>query len=181
MVATPSEMVPLGTAMPAFSLPDPAGTLVASSDLADGASAMLVIFMCNHCPFVKLVKDELQRLQSDYAPRGVSIVGINSNDVEKHPEDGPARMAEEGYAFPYLFDETQEVARAFHAACTPDFFVYDADGRLAYRGQLDDARPNGGTPVTGADLRGALDAVLAGRPAPEPQKPSLGCNIKWKA
>jgi peroxiredoxin len=172
-------MVPLGTAMPSFSLPDPRGEVVSSGDLAD-ASAVLIIFMCNHCPFVKLVKDELQRLAGDYRPRGVAIIGINPNDVDNYPDDSPEKMAEEGYEFPYLYDETQTVARAFDAACTPDFFLYDKAGKLAYRGQLDDARPKSETPVTGADLRAAIDAVLDGRPSPEPQIPSIGCNIKWK-
>jgi hypothetical protein len=142
------------------------------------------MFICNHCPFVKHVREELVRLGRDYEQRSVGIVAISSNDVAAYPDDSPERMREEkeraGYPFPYLFDESQEVAAAYRAACTPDFFLFDADRRLVYRGQLDDSRPGNDLPVTGSDLRAAMEAVLAGRPAPEPQKPSLGCNIKWK-
>jgi thiol-disulfide isomerase/thioredoxin len=149
-----------------------------------GTKGLLVIFMCNHCPFVKHVAGELARLASDYMPKGLSVVGINSNDAGTHPEDSPERMIHEaeerGYPFPYLYDEMQEVAQAYKAACTPDFFLYDARRRLVYRGQLDDSRPSNGIPVTGRDLRGAIDAVLAGKPVPEKQVPSIGCNIKWK-
>jgi hypothetical protein len=152
-------------------------------DFAD-APALLVVFMCNHCPFVIHVSGELARVARDYMPRGVALVGINSNNAAAYPADSPERMVAEadqrGYSFPYLYDETQEVAKDYHAACTPDFFLFDGDRRLVYRGQLDDSRPDSGKPVTGADLRAALDAVLAGKNVPEPQKPSIGCNIKWK-
>ncbi|MBI4581726.1 MAG: thioredoxin family protein, partial [Planctomycetes bacterium] len=145
---------------------------------------LLVMFICNHCPYVKHVGHELARLCREYQARGVAIVGINSNDVDNYSDDSPARMkaevAEVGYTFPYLYDETQQVAKEYQAACTPDFFLFDKDRRLVYRGQLDDSRPNSGKPVTGADLRAALDAVLAGKPAPSRQIPSAGCNIKWK-
>jgi peroxiredoxin len=183
MVRTPSTMLELGTAAPPFSLPDADGRIIRSDDYA-GTAALLVMFICNHCPFVKHVREELARIGREYAPRGVGIVAISSNDVAAYPDDSPERMREEkervGYPFPYLFDETQEVAAAYHAACTPDFFLFDAARKLVYRGQLDDSRPGNGVPVTGGDLRGALDAVLVGSPVPELQKPSLGCNIKWK-
>jgi peroxiredoxin len=176
-------MLELGRRAPAFRLPDTDGRIVSSDDLA-AAPALLVMFICNHCPFVKHVRHELARIGYDYAPRGAAIVAINSNDVAAYPDDSPERMREEkervGYPFPYLHDESQEVAAAYHAACTPDFFLFDADRRLVYRGQLDDSRPGNLLPVTGADLRAALDAVLDGRAVAEPQKPSLGCNIKWK-
>jgi thiol-disulfide isomerase/thioredoxin len=141
--------------------------------------------MCNHCPFVKHVAGELARLAGDYRPRGLAMVGISSNDVAEHPDDAPAKMAIEaksrGYTFPYLYDESQEVAKSYRAACTPDFFLFDHARRLAYRGQLDSSRPDSGIPVTGADLRAAIDAVLAGQAPSSDQKPSIGCNIKWKA
>jgi peroxiredoxin len=176
-------MLELGTPARAFRLPDTDGRLVSNEDFA-AAPALLVMFICNHCPFVKHVRGELARLGRDYAARGVGIVAISSNDVAAFPDDSAERMREEkqsaGYTFPYLFDETQEVAAAYRAACTPDFFLFDGDRRLVYRGQLDDSRPGNLLPVTGADLRAALDAVLEGRPVAEPQKPSLGCNIKWK-
>ena len=184
MVETPSTMLPLGTALPDFSLVDAAsGSRVSADDLAD-RSALLVMFICNHCPFVKHVVGELGRLGEDYLPRGVGIVAINSNDVDAYPQDGPEHMKrlveQEGWEFPFLLDETQEVAKRFGAACTPDFFLFDADRCLAYRGQLDDSRPGSDRPVTGRDLRAALEAVLAGEPVPEDQKPSIGCNIKWR-
>ncbi len=183
MVATPSTMAVLGTPAPDFSLPDTEGRMVSLSDSSD-AEALLVVFMCNHCPFVKHIRAGLAQLARDYQSRGVAVVGVNSNDVANYPDDSPQKMVEEvmdaGYTFPYLFDETQAVARAYRAACTPDFFVYDRDRRLVYRGQLDDSRPDGSIPVTGEDLRTALDAVLAGRPVGPDQKPSVGCNIKWK-
>ena len=184
MVETPSTMLPLGTALPDFSLVDAAsGSGVSADDLAD-RSALLVMFVCNHCPFVKHVVGELGRLAEDYLPRGVGIVAINSNDVDAYPQDGPEHMRRlverEGWEFPFLLDEAQEVARRFGAACTPDFFLFDADRRLAYRGQLDDSRPGSDRAVTGRDLRAALEAVLAGEPVPENQKPSIGCNIKWR-
>ena len=176
-------MLPLGTKAPDFTLPDTEGKQVSLSDFAD-SKALLVIFMCNHCPYVKHVAGQLKTLADDYLAKGVAVVGISSNDAEKYPDDSPAAMAEEkasrGYAFPYLFDEDQSVAQAYAAACTPDFFLFDGDMKLAYRGQLDSSRPDSGIPVTGEDLRAAIDAVLAGQSPPEKQVPSLGCNIKWK-
>ena len=183
MALTPSKMIPLGTVAPDFSLPDTAGRTVSLADHAD-AKAALIVFMCNHCPYVKHVADELARLGRDYQARGVAMFGISSNDASNYPEDGPAAMAAEaearGYTFPYLYDETQEVAKAYSAACTPDFYVFDAERKLVYRGQLDDSRPGNGTPVDGRDLRAALDAALAGAPPLESQRASIGCNIKWK-
>jgi peroxiredoxin len=183
MVKTASTMLPLGAAAPDFSLPNIDGTTVSLSDYQD-APALLVMFICNHCPFVKHVAAELARLGRDYGERGVGIVGINSNDVENYADDSPDKMRQEaeqqGYRFPYLYDETQEVAKAYHAACTPDFFLFDDDHRLVYRGQLDASRPGSGIPVTGEDLRAALDTVLAGSPVPTEQRASIGCNIKWK-
>lgn len=183
MVLTPSTMLPLGTKAPDFSLPDTTGKTVSLADLS-GAPALLVIFMCNHCPYVKHVADGLAKLAKDYQPRGVAIVGINSNDAQNYPDDSPAKMAEEvkqrGYTFAYLFDESQAVAKAYRAACTPDFYVFDKDQKLVYRGQMDDSRPDSGIPVTGDDLRGALDALLADQAPPDEQKPSIGCNIKWQ-
>jgi peroxiredoxin len=183
MVKTASTMSRLGTQAPDYRLINVDGRTVSLSDFKD-AKALLVIFMCNHCPFVKHVAEGLTRLANDYMPRGVAIVGINSNDTSTHPEDSPEKMVQEaelrGYPFPYLFDEDQSVAKAYRAACTPDFFLYDAKRTLVYRGQLDASRPNSDIPVTGEDLRAALDAVLAGRPVDEDQAPSIGCNIKWK-
>lgn len=183
MSATPSTMLPLGTPAPDFHLPDTTGRVVSRDDFA-GSPALLVMFVCNHCPYVRHVAEEIVRLSREYQARGVGIVAISANDVSQHPEDGPAAMAEVaaamGLTVPYLYDESQAVAQANHAACTPDFFLFDAARRLAYRGRLDGARPGNDVPVTGRDLRAALDAVLAGRPAPEPQLPSLGCNIKWR-
>lgn len=184
MAKTLSTMLPLGTEAPDFSLPDPQGKIVSLSDFKN-AKALLVIFMCNHCPFVIHVREELALLGKEYQPEGVAIVGINSNDVANYPADSPQKMAEEtaavGYTFPYLCDETQKVAKAYRAACTPDFFLFDADRKLVYRGQLDDSRPGNEKPVTGKDLRTALDAVLEGEPVSANQIPSMGCNIKWKA
>jgi peroxiredoxin len=184
MVRTPSTMLPLGTPAPDFRLMNVDGREVSLADFAD-APALLVIFMCNHCPFVIHVGDELARLTREYMGRGVAVVGINSNDASQQPADSPERMVAEaeyrGYPFPYLYDETQEVAHAYHAACTPDFLLFDRNKRLVYRGQLDHSRPQSGIPVTGRDLRLALDAVLGGEDPPVEQRPSLGCNIKWKA
>jgi peroxiredoxin len=184
MALTPSTMLELGTKAPDFRLPDTEGKVVARDDFKD-APALLVIFLCNHCPYVKHVRHELARLGREYQDRGVAIVGISANDVTTHPDDSPEMMrkekAEVGYTFPYLYDEAQDVAREYQAACTPDFFLFDGDRKLVYRGQLDDSRPESPIPVTGKDLRAALDAVLAVKPIPEVQKPSLGCNIKWKA
>jgi peroxiredoxin len=182
-MAEQSTMLPLGTAAPEFRLPDPNGKMVSSTDFA-GAPAMLVVFMCNHCPYVKHVQATFTNLAKEYQAKGVAIVGINSNDAENYPDDRPEKMAEEirgaGYTFPYLYDGSQSVAKAYRAACTPDFFLFDRDRRLVYRGQFDDSRPKNGLPVTGSDLRAALDAVLAGRSVPAAQKPSVGCSIKWK-
>ncbi len=183
MAVTPSTMLELGTEAPDFRLPDTDGREVALGDFA-GAPALVVMFICNHCPYVKHVQAELARLASEYQARGVAVVAISSNDVAQFPDDGPGTMRAEreraGYTFPYLFDETQDVAKAYRAACTPDLFVFDAQRRLVYRGQLDDSRPGNGVPVTGRDLRAALEAVLAGRPVAARQRASLGCNIKWK-
>jgi peroxiredoxin len=176
-------MLPLGAKAPSFDLKDTSGRGWSLAGL-NGSPALLVAFICNHCPFVKHVRAGFASLAAEYRKRGVAVVAIASNDAQAYPEDGPEGMAAEakaaGYAFPYLFDETQEVARAYGAACTPDFFVFDRERRLFYRGQMDGSRPGNGVPVTGEDLRNALDAVLEGRPAPEVQRPSLGCNIKWK-
>jgi len=184
MVETASSMLALGTRAPAFRLPDPDGKWVSSQDL-DKAPALLVAFICNHCPYVRHIGSSFAQLAKRYQERGVAIVAINSNDAENYPDDRPEKMAEEiklaGYTFPYVYDESQEVARAYQAACTPDFFLFDRDRRLVYRGQYDDSRPKNDRPVTGADLGAALDAVLAGLPVSPQQKPSLGCNIKWKA
>lgn len=183
MVKTASTMLPLGTKAPDFSLVNVDGSTVTLADFAD-APALVVIFMCNHCPFVIHVAEGLAKFAADYQTRGVAIVAINSNDTSSHPEDSPERMVHEveerGYSFPYLFDEDQSVAKAYHAACTPDFFVFDKEQSLVYRGQFDGSRPGSDIPVTGEDLRRAVDAVLAGEPVPEPHRPSLGCNIKWK-
>ena len=180
MAAVESQMLELGTIAPAFSLPDPDGEL---HSLADEAGAFVVMFICNHCPFVKHISAELSRLGRDYGKRGVAIYAINSNDIEKYPADGPAEMKREAsaqaYTFPYLLDADQSVAKAYRAACTPDFFVFDSARKLVYRGQLDDSRPSNDKPVDGRDLRAALDAVLAGKAVDERQTPSIGCNIKW--
>jgi peroxiredoxin len=183
MAMTPSTMLPLGTAAPRFRLPDTAGALVALDDFA-AAPALVVVFMCNHCPFVKHIRDGLAQFARDAQGRGAAMVGISANDVASYPADSPAAMAREvasaGYTFPYLYDESQAVAKAYRSACTPDFFLFDRERRLAYRGQFDDSRPGNTRPVTGADLRAALDAVLAGRLVSPEQTPSIGCNIKWK-
>ena len=183
MVRTPSTMLPLGTGAPDFALPNVDGRTVTLADAA-GPRGTLVMFICNHCPFVKHVADQLAALGRDCLPRGIGVVAISSNNVSSHPADSPEQMVHEaedrGYVFPYLYDETQEVAHAYHAACTPDFFLFDGDRKLAYRGQLDSSRPGNDVPVTGVDLRAAIDALLAGHPVPTEQRPSLGCNIKWK-
>jgi len=183
MVMTASTMLSLGTEAPDFTLPDAEGNLVSLSDFAD-ARALVVVFMCNHCPFVKHVIDGFVKLVREYQPRGIAVVGINANDANEFPEDRPEKMSQfarqKGFTFPYLFDETQDVAKRYRAACTPDFFVFDENRRLVYRGQMDDSRPGSDVPVTGADLRAALNAVLTGQPIPEEQKPSMGCNIKWR-
>jgi peroxiredoxin len=183
MAATESRMLPLGTEAPAFSLPDADGKMHGLDDARD-ARAYLVMFICNHCPFVKHVAPELARIGEDYGDRGVAMFAVNSNDFTRYPDDAPDRMRREakerGYRFPYLVDRDQRVAKACLAACTPDFFLFDRERRLVYRGQLDDSRPSNGVPVTGADLRAALDAVLHGKPVNEDQVPSIGCGIKWR-
>lgn len=184
MAQTPSTMLELGTPTPAFSLPEPAtGKTVSVDDFKD-QSALLVIFMCNHCPFVKHIRSALADFAREYRPKGLAIVGISANDIKSHPEDSPEKMAREvktaGYIFPYLYDEDQAVAKAYRAACTPDFYLFGGDRKLVYRGQFDDSRPGNNVPVTGADLRAAVDAVLTGQPVAADQRPSIGCNIKWK-
>jgi len=183
MARTESTMLPLGTPAPSFALPDPEGKLVRLEDF-QGKAALLVMFICNHCPYVKHVREALAQIGREYQAKDVGVVAIMSNDVANYPDDSPEKMKQEarefGYTFSYLHDETQEVAKAYRAACTPDFYLFDQDQRLVYRGQLDDSRPKGDTPVTGADLRRALDQVLAGESVDPRQKPSLGCNIKWK-
>ena len=183
MVAVNSTMLPLGSPLPEFKLADPPGRMVGSSDFA-GAPATLVMFICNHCPYVKHIRVHLADVTGELIDRGVAVVGINSNDYEAYPDDSPDRMVREadelGYRFPYLVDETQEVAKAFRAACTPDFFLFDGDRKLAYRGQYDSSRPGNGIAVTGEELEAAVAAVLDGKPAPEEQRPSIGCNIKWR-
>jgi peroxiredoxin len=185
MAKTLSTMRALGTKAPEFSLPDVvSGRTITLASFGDDR-ALLVMFICRHCPYVKHVQSELSRLGTDYRGRGVGIVAISSNDAVSYPDDAPERLKEMavelGFTFPVCFDETQEVAKAYTAACTPDFFLFDRARTLVYRGQLDDSRPDSGRPVTGRDLRAALDAVLAGRPVNADQRPSLGCNIKWKA
>jgi peroxiredoxin len=184
MALTPSTMLPLGTVAPDFKLPDTNGKTVALADFK-GQAALVVVFMCNHCPYVVHIRAGLAQLARDYLPRGVGMVGINANDAKNYPSDGPALMRDEvkkaGYTFPYLYDETQTVAKAYRAACTPDIFLFDKNQKLVYRGQFDASRPGNGVPVTGKDLRAALDAVLAGKPVSENQQASMGCNIKWKA
>jgi peroxiredoxin len=183
MVATNSTMLPLGTRAPDFRLPDTSGKFVSLADFR-GAPALVVVFMCNHCPYVKHIRAGLAQFGRDFVSRGVAILAISSNDVNNYPQDSPQKMAEEarsaGYSFPYLYDETQDVAKAYHAACTPDFYLFDQHQQLVYRGQFDDSRPGNGAPVTGKDLRAALEAVLVQKAVPTLQKPSLGCNIKWK-
>lgn len=183
MVRTASTMLPLGTTAPDFSLPNTEGKTVQLSDY-EGSKALLVIFMCNHCPYVKHVADQLKSLSDDYMPQGLAVVAISSNDAEKYPDDSPEAMAKEkaerAYQFAYLFDESQSVAQAYSAACTPDFYLFDDKQCLVYRGQLDSSRPKTDVPVTGEDLRAAIDAVLAGQSPSDQQTPSIGCNIKWK-
>jgi peroxiredoxin len=185
VVAVPSTMLALGTKAPDFELPDVvSGRKVSIRDF-DRKQALLVMFICRHCPYVRHVRRELARLGRDFADSDLAIVAISSNDPIEYPEDAPQSLAEEareaGYAFPYLFDETQEVAKAYTAACTPDFFLFDADRALVYRGQLDDSRPSNGLPVTGEDLRAAIEAVVSGEPVSDDQRASIGCSIKWRA
>ena len=182
MVKTASTMLQLGTRAPEFSLSNIDSSVVSLADFAD-KKGLLVVFMCNHCPFIKHLRKELAEFCNEYQGKGLGVVGISSNDVANYPDDSPEKMVEEatdaGYQFPYLYDESQEVAKAYKAACTPDFFLFDADMTLAYRGQFDDSRPGNDLPVTGADLRAACDLVLSGESVPVEQKPSIGCNIKW--
>ncbi|NBX83059.1 thioredoxin family protein [bacterium] len=183
MALTPSKMLPLGTKAPEFSLPDFAGRIVTLAKVKNN-KPFLVMFICNHCPYVKHIRKELAQLTTEFQKKGIAVFGINSNDVNNYPEDSPEKMALEAqsaqYTFPYLFDASQEVAKAYQAACTPDFFLFDSQGLLVYRGQFDESRPGNQIPVTGADLRKAIEAVLKGQnPLPD-QKPSIGCNIKWK-
>jgi peroxiredoxin len=184
MALTPSSMLEVGTPAPHFVLTNTVDGRPVSVESFDDRPALLVMFICNHCPYVQHVMGELGRLAADYMPRGLAVAAINSNSLETHPQDGPQHMKKlavnQGWEFPFLFDATQEVAKVYRAACTPDFFLFDADRKLAYRGQLDDSRPGNSIPVTGRDLRTAIDAVLAGTPVNEEQKPSLGCNIKWR-
>lgn len=184
MAETPSTMLPLGTIAPSFRLPDPHGKVV-SSDQFKGAPALIVAFICNHCPYVKHIRSAFAALGTEYQARGIAVVAISSNDAQAYPDDGPEKMAEEielaGYTFPYLYDETQAVAKAYHAACTPDFFLFDKSQRLVYRGQLDGSRPGNSVAVTGEDLRRAIDALLEGKTVSAEQRPSIGCDIKWKS
>ena len=183
MVKTASTMAPIGMEATGFSLPATDGSTVSLEDLVH-APGLLVVFLSNHCPFVKHLHAGLAEFGREYQARGLAVVGINSNDVETHPADSPAMMVREveevGYTFPYLFDEDQSVAKAYSAACTPDFFLFDDQRRLVYRGQFDDSRPSNGMPVTGSDLKAATDSLLEGRPIPDEHHPSVGCNIKWK-
>jgi peroxiredoxin len=184
MAATESTMLALGTAMPKFSLPDFDGKSVTSTQF-DAAPGLVVAFICNHCPFVRHLRREFARFARDFQARGIAVVAIASNDAQAYPQDGPDGMRSEaqevGYTFPYLFDATQAVAKSFQAACTPDFYLFDGAQRLCYRGQFDDSRPGNKHSVTGKDLRAACDALLSGKPVLADQRPSIGCNIKWKA
>jgi len=179
-----STMLPLGTRAPDFKLPDTNGNTISLSDF-EAVPALLVIFMCNHCPFVRHVLDKMTEIIKEYQEKGVAVVGISSNDVENYPDDVPEKMTDlaeqKGFSFPYLYDQTQQAAGNYHAACTPDFFLFDGDRKLFYRGQMDDSRPGNGIPVTGEDLRAALEALLQNKQPPSEQKPSMGCNIKWKS
>ncbi|WP_281987295.1 thioredoxin family protein [Aquimarina aggregata] len=184
MARTHSNMLPLGTPAPNFSLKDSITNNIFSLEELKGDKGTVIMFICNHCPFVIHVNEELVRIANDYRTQGFGFVAISSNDIEKYPQDSPDKMwktaQKNNYTFPYLFDDTQEVARAYDAACTPDFYLFDAELKLIYRGQLDDSRPGNGIPVNGRDLRQALDAVLRNTKVSEDQKPSIGCNIKWK-
>ena len=184
MALTPSTMLKLGTSAPYFRLPDTEGRLISLEDFKD-AKALLVIFMCNHCPYVKHIRPGLVEFAQKYQSKGLAVVGINANDAAKYPDDSPEKMVDEvataGYTFPYLYDETQEAAKAYRAACTPDFFLFDKNRKLVYRGQFDDSRPGNNIPVTGKDMREAVDALLAEKAINPAQSPSIGCNIKWRA
>ena len=178
MAATPSTMLELGTSLPEFTLPNVKGGTYSTHDFNN--KALVVMFICNHCPYVKHLESALSDMAKEYQPQKVDFVAISSNDVENYPEDAPQLMAKKNYPFPYLYDETQEVAKAYKAACTPDFFVFDENKKLVYRGQFDDSRPKNEKKITGKDLKGAIDALLNGEEVPEQQIPSIGCNIKWK-
>lgn len=184
MARTPSNMLPLGTKAPDFNLKDTVSDQVLSLQNLKGEKATVIMFICNHCPFVVHVNPEIVSIANAYAEKGISFIAISSNDVVNYPQDSPKKMKthakEKGYPFPYLYDETQDVAKAYDAACTPDFYVFDADLKLNYRGQLDDSRPGNERPVTGKDLRHALDCLLENKENTQTQKPSIGCNIKWK-
>ena len=184
MAETPSTMVPLGFKAPGFKLLNPVTGKYESLNELKSDKATVIMFICNHCPFVKHVNEQLVKLALDYQAKGVAFIAINSNDVDNYPEDSPVKIKEYAtrlkYPFPYLFDETQDVAKAYDAACTPDFYIFDNDMKCVYRGQLDDSRPGNGKPVTGKDIRNALDALLAGKEVMKEQMPSIGCNIKWK-
>lgn len=184
MAATPSTMVELGTTAAGFSLPDSVTGKTLSLQYLKGKKGTAIMFICNHCPFVKHINEEIVKIAKEFSAKGISFIAISSNDVENYPEDSPEKMKEValrlGYPFPYLYDETQKVAKSYDAACTPDFFVYDQYLSLVYRGQLDDSRPGNKIPVTGKDLRSALEALIQGKPISKDQKPSIGCNIKWK-
>ncbi|MDO1500136.1 thioredoxin family protein [Winogradskyella maritima] len=185
MALTPSNMLPLGTKAPDFKLLDTTDDQLKSLDELKGTKGTLVMFICNHCPFVIHVNAELSQLAKDYVSKGINCIAISSNDVDNYPQDGPQYMKttaiENDYIFPYLYDQTQAVAKAYDAACTPDFFLFDEDLKLVYAGQLDDSRPGNGIPVTGKDLRSAMDNLIEGKPIDKNQKPSMGCNIKWRA
>jgi len=184
MALTPSKMIPLGTKAPDFEIPDAITDQLFTLDDLKPEKALVVMFLCNHCPYVKHVREEIVRISNDYQKEGIAFVAISSNDIEQYPEDAPDKMKEEAltwnYTFPYLFDESQSVARAYDAACTPDFYIFDKNLELVYRGQLDDSRPGNEKPLTGKDMREALDSILVGNPVNEHQIPSAGCNIKWK-
>ncbi len=184
MALTPSTMSELGTQAPDFSLPDFNGKTFSLADFKE-KPALLIMFICNHCPYVKHIRQELGKFYQVYRSKELAVVGINSNDIKNYPDDSPAKMktmaAENNWQFPYLLDEAQAIAKKYRAACTPDFFLYDSERKLRYRGQFDDSRPDSGKPLTGKDLRAAVDAVLTGKPVSKDQKPSMGCNIKWKA
>lgn len=184
MARTPSQMIDLGTEAPNFRLPDVVSGKTIGLDDFPNAKGFMIAFICNHCPFVQLIRHEFARYGREYTERGIAVIAINSNDIDAHPEDGPDPMRDDarrfGYTFPYCLDEDQSVAKAYQAACTPDLYLFDADRRLVYRGQFDAARPGNDVPVTGTDLRAATEALLAGQPMPTDQKASLGCNIKWR-
>ncbi|HSM27239.1 MAG TPA: thioredoxin family protein [Thioalkalivibrio sp.] len=184
MARTPSQMIDLGTEAPNFQLPDVVSGKTIGLDDFPNAKGFMIAFICNHCPFVQLIRHEFARYGREYTERGIAVIAINSNDIDAHPEDGPDPMRDDarrfGYTFPYCLDEDQSVAKAYQAACTPDLYLFDADRKLVYRGQFDAARPGNDVPVTGTDLRAATDALLAGQPLPSDQKASLGCNIKWR-